>query len=1300
MNRLYKPFLTAVYLLLFAAFTSTSLGQTITLLKSASTVGEDAGSVTLTAKADIAPANGVTVTVTITAIGTGGTASVGDYVLGSTTISIVGDGSNTTGTTTLSGVPDALFEGNETVIVEITGVSDNGAGGGGDQGPYTELGAQFQIVQINDAETISIARDTSPIAEDGGTVTYTATVSDGGVVDNVDVTVTMDFTGGTAISTTDFTGAGNITISNGTSSGTVLITSSADTFLEGDETIVGTINGLSYGTIGSTPSATTTITDAESLILSGGATITEAGTATLTATVSDGGTLKLNGGGNLSITLTYTGTATYSTDYDNSGTANPEGLTLINNTSSISTTITPVNDATIELDETVIAAMTTAVTGLTIAGSPQTVTITDDIETVLSSPAGGATDQALNVALSWNAVVGADEYKLYVNTASDFTGTAIINGVDQGNVLTDTPGGLSDNVPYYWKVVPRNTGSGDTRAASNTEVRSFTTIQQSVTGVYPADNAVGVELFPTLSWPATNGADKYRLEVNEASNFGGTVIYDNATLTSTSKQIAGLSNATTYYWRVTASSNLLKVNTSSVLNFTTSTDKYVTLTYPKSGETVVTLVPTLYWSVTNSVSGLTYEYQINTSNSFTGTSPTPIVSSATNATTSTLASGQTYYWRARSKTSGGIYSQWSTVGSFVTQAGLAAAPAATLSWPVGNPTLFDATPSLYWYLSSPAPTGATINYTIQVTSTSGDYSSPVFQIFDVTTLNTTVSTTLSAGVTYYWRVRTVNDTAGDSTTSSEESFTINIGQGGAPDPVLSWPISNVTVYSNTPTLYWYLSSPATGTPTYDIQVGTVGGSIANISGSQVAQDVSATITNQYWTVTSSLAPGIYYWQVRTHNGTTSNYVLTNGKFTVASSVSTAPVPVVSWPVGGASVYTTTPTLYWYLGGTAPSGANLDFDIDIKPATSAYTPNSPTYSNKGSASITNFKVTTALTPGDYKWKVRTNNNTATITSDYSSEGTFTVVSTASGAGVAPTPIYPTGNVTVSSLTPTLSWFVNGVVPSLGTTYEVELKPTSLAFDEAGLATVSSQSYTSVTLAPGTPYHWRVRMLNATLTPPTSAWSAETFFTTAATLAPPPPLVGDPINGVTVPNATPELSWFQPTAPKTTLKYKLQISEDQSMNTIDIELDDIDAFSTVVNTLKGGTTYYWRVQSKDDKGEYSAHSNVGRFVTATVTSVDNEPVIPTKFEVEQNYPNPFNPTTTIRFALPQATFVTLKIYNMLGQLVKTLINEQKNAGTFNVRWRGDNSSGLKVSSGTYIYRVIAGPNIVTKKMILLK
>lgn len=89
------------------------------------------------------------------------------------------------------------------------------------------------------------------------------------------------------------------------------------------------------------------------------------------------------------------------------------------------------------------------------------------------------------------------------------------------------------------------------------------------------------------------------------------------------------------------------------------------------------------------------------------------------------------------------------------------------------------------------------------------------------------------------------------------------------------------------------------------------------------------------------------------------------------------------------------------------------------------------------------------------------------------------------------------------------------------------------------------------------------------------------------------------------------------------------------------------------------------------------------------------IPLTFALDQNYPNPFNPSTTIKFAIPQQSNVTLKVYNMLGQEVATLVNEQMNAGSYNVDF--DASS---LSSGIYFYSIQAGQFNVTKKMMLIK
>ena len=89
------------------------------------------------------------------------------------------------------------------------------------------------------------------------------------------------------------------------------------------------------------------------------------------------------------------------------------------------------------------------------------------------------------------------------------------------------------------------------------------------------------------------------------------------------------------------------------------------------------------------------------------------------------------------------------------------------------------------------------------------------------------------------------------------------------------------------------------------------------------------------------------------------------------------------------------------------------------------------------------------------------------------------------------------------------------------------------------------------------------------------------------------------------------------------------------------------------------------------------------------------VPTEFALEQNYPNPFNPSTEIRFQVPEASYVQIKVYDILGKVVATLIDEQKNAGVYNVFW----DAGT-LASGVYIYTMQAGSFVQTKKLLLMK
>ena len=104
-------------------------------------------------------------------------------------------------------------------------------------------------------------------------------------------------------------------------------------------------------------------------------------------------------------------------------------------------------------------------------------------------------------------------------------------------------------------------------------------------------------------------------------------------------------------------------------------------------------------------------------------------------------------------------------------------------------------------------------------------------------------------------------------------------------------------------------------------------------------------------------------------------------------------------------------------------------------------------------------------------------------------------------------------------------------------------------------------------------------------------------------------------------------------------------------------------------------------------------------------ENDLLLPKVFDLRQNYPNPFNPVTTIEYALPRISEVTIEIYNILGQQVAKLVNDKQPPGYYSVKWEGLNSNGSSVSNGMYIYRMIAHSAegrlfVKSKKMLFLK
>lgn len=130
----------------------------------------------------------------------------------------------------------------------------------------------------------------------------------------------------------------------------------------------------------------------------------------------------------------------------------------------------------------------------------------------------------------------------------------------------------------------------------------------------------------------------------------------------------------------------------------------------------------------------------------------------------------------------------------------------------------------------------------------------------------------------------------------------------------------------------------------------------------------------------------------------------------------------------------------------------------------------------------------------------------------------------------------------------------------------------------------------------------------------------------------------------------------------------------------------------------TSYFWRVKPAGS----SEYGKVYSFnVVSAATAAENEsPILPLTYSLEQNYPNPFNPSTRIEFTLARSGYAAVRITNILGETVATLLDEYIAAGNHIVEWQGTNQSGKLVPSGVYFYSLKAGDFSSVRKMVLLK
>lgn len=878
------------------------------------------------------------------------------------------------------------------------------------------------------------------------------------------------------------------------------------------------------------------------------------------------------------------------------------------------------------------------------------------------NPIQPTTNYPTNITFRWRNSPVAYMYKIQITLLSD---------VNFDNPIIDTWAGYGDTsytasnllnwTNYLWRVYADNPTTSQRSEWSEKFI--FMTKLAPPVLISPAVNSLSQSINPTLTWEIVPGAMFYNVEIYSDLNCSNLVAQYSVNTTApivTSVNVTNnLANNTKYFWKVKATHVVSESNYSEVGNFTTIKSITPYLSWPLNAAQLNGSIVNFSWYINQYEPGVKYDLIYSTDVNFS----TQFIVENLGTTTyslNNLLPGTKYYWKVRSKIGDNIAS-YSTTESFITY-GNTTLLSPNISWPTGGNTVYTLQQNLLWYLNNLYP-GLTYEVELRVGNIANLTGVPTITNIN----NCSVTVNLVQGTQYVWQVRSKLGTE-YSAWSTPATF-ISVSAPSLATPIASYPVDYPTVYNTEPTLYWYLGTNATGL-TYEVEY--VEGLNTPFTNTPNIENINSFFVK----LTGLNAGSSYKWQVRSSNGINKSAWSNVASFVIQATPTIAPViPIPSWPIGNATVYTAQTNLYWYLG---TAGTGLTYEVEIRDG--ALT---------GAANILNitqlFTQALQLESGKtYTWAVRS--KLGTLVSAWSLPQSFTTIST---IPVATVPIlsWPIGGTTVYTSTQQLSWYVNSA--SAGLKYDLKYSTNSDMSAATTITNIVNSQYVLTGLTAGTSYYWQVRSSDGTVH---SAFSnIESFVTNAGNL-PVMPITGNPINGVQLISNAPVLSWFIPTSGSIE-SYEVQYSDNPDMNTA--VTNNCNSTSTVINGLTPNKTYYWRVRSVNADGNYSTYSNIASFVSNSVTSAENEINIINSLELSQNYPNPFNPTTTINFSIKESGIYSLEIYNMLGQKIETLVKEHLTTGNYNVNFNAQN-----LSSGIYFYK-LNGANVnLVKKMTLIK
>ena len=905
------------------------------------------------------------------------------------------------------------------------------------------------------------------------------------------------------------------------------------------------------------------------------------------------------------------------------------------------------------------------------------------------------------ISLKWDASPLGDlaGYKLYYD--SDSSGYPYTNSVDVGTDTSYTLSSLSLGTTYYLAVTTYDT-DGNESWYSN-EVSGVTRIMQAQSLDIGGDEDLQhmVNHTPSITFGYYDSMNEtqtsYQVQVSSDSLYSSADMWDSGTITSsdTSVTYAGttLEDGVTYYVRVKVGAGTFYSNWST-LTFRMNTEPTTpVLVSPINDQVSGTPVVLRVLNATDTESDvITYSFNVYSDIALTtkldsATAVTEGTDTTSWQVTATLPDNGQYFWTV-STNDGYEESNVSTAASFLLNVSNDAPASFSTIYPVDSSEVSSTLPTLLWNISSDPDPLDTVRYMIQFGSSIPDLET----FYTDTIVSYQLTTNLNDNTDYFWRV-IAEDLNGASTenTGGYHTFRVNTENDLPGDFALISPEDESIVTDVTPTLYWEVpidpDDRSRSIVSYYVYLDT-----------NLTDLVPDTVSTNSYTASNLIEDAMYYWKIVAVDDDGGTNESSTWSFWMNGENSPPLAFSLVEPLNNAVLNIFNPPFCWEESADPDINDQISYTVLLGEHI-----DSVTIIYNGPYMESCFSETMGLVEDNtiYYWKVIAMDSSGATTENDSGYYSF-IINTANDPPSAATLVAPLNGSIQTDLTPnfywteafdpdpldhvsyTMNWWPLGVLPyinsintdSTGATSDEDI-PDNAQF---GWMVVANDMHDSLSLSSSD----------------TSYFYSDAF--------PEPPLnfaTVSPEDNVEGLATEVEFIWEETDDPDPIeeISYRVVYASDWEDSSTYVYSETIE--DTLMGiTLADNSQYYWLVEAMDSDGFIvGSNDNTPNTIVVGTLSIA-EDLIPVEFAIHQNYPNPFNPVTTLRYDLPEQTYVNIIIYDMLGRKIRTLINEQQDPGYKSLIWNATNDYGKPVSAGIYLYQIQAREYISTKKMDLLK